>query len=48
MATPAEDVEEDAIVTDAAAESGLRVLEVHDVARKKDQRACFRSQRRRG
>ena len=34
MATFAEDVEEDAVLTHAATESGLGVLEVHDVARK--------------
>jgi hypothetical protein len=34
VVTFAEDVEEDAVVTHAAAESGLGVLEVHDVARK--------------
>ena len=32
--SPAEDVEEDAVVTHAAAESGIGVREVHDVARK--------------
>jgi hypothetical protein len=34
VAAFAEDVEEDAVVTHAAAESGLGVREVHDVARK--------------
>ena len=34
MATFAEDVEEDAVVTHAAAESGIGVGEVHDVAHK--------------
>lgn len=35
MATLAEDVEEDAVVADSAAVSGLGVLEVYDVARKR-------------
>ena len=34
MATFAEDVEENAVVTHAAAAGGLGVFEVHDVARK--------------
>lgn len=35
MATFAEDIEEDTVVTHAAAESGIGVLEVHNVARER-------------